>query len=197
MASFKSKHQSHYQWSEVQELVRNFAEQLRQGQDLDKRTEDAPQVLPQNYSKSQDSSTTHEVLQSNQQHKIDLNAFRKAWQRKQDRADQPQSSPAIETIDQPKQVIAETSRESASKQQWDFEQGCWLSAPPLSQRPSKESTSTSQHLTPSLDRNPKDLSKKNLLPQPVNPWEMLRDHFIALRERRIALEKSADRKEHS
>ena len=131
-------------------------------------------------------------MQSNQQNKIDLNAFRKAWQRKQD---QPQSSPATATMDQPKQVIAENSQEPASKQQWDFEQQCWLSENALSQLQTKSPINTSHQLPPPPDNYPKDLSKKN--PQSVNPWEMLRDHFIALRERRIALEKAADQQEQS
>ena len=50
---------------------------------------------------------------------------------------------------------------------------------------------TSQKNTPAkTDRISKDMSTSN-------PWEMLRDHFISLRERRLALENTSETKDES
>ena len=183
----------------MQELVRNFAEQLRQGHNSVNLSEDSSQAIPQ-HSKSQDHQKKTKVQQLDHQKKINLDAFRHAWQKQQDRQNRVSAPTTTQTIDQSNLVIAKNNQESTSKQQWDFEQGCWLSesSPPKSQ--SKVSVSTSPQITslPTSKDNPRTVLEKDLHSPPshsTNPWEMLRDHFIALRERRIAFEKTSDQKE--
>lgn len=188
MSSFKSKHQGHYQWSEVQALVRSFAERLRQRHKTDISSELTKDSLSGSM-KTQKDTPPYSARQGSEfspQKEIDLDSFRKAWQQKQERSINPQTDKPQETTDSIARVQHQAPQKESltktSKSQWDFEQNRLVPKSALS-KVEHEDTSVS------VDQS---------VNMPIsNPWEMLRDHFIALRERRLALEKVSESQEDS
>ena len=188
MTSFKSKHQGHYQWSEVQALVRNFAEQLRQRHKTDISSSDLTQDSLSELVKTQPKKTPYSARQESEfshQREIDLDSFRQAWQIKQKRSINPQTGQAQETknsISVQNQAHQKEDLTKTSNAQWDFEQNHLVAKPASSK----------------VELGNRPVSADQAVNIPIsNPWEMLRDHFIALRERRLALEKASENQEDS
>lgn len=184
MASFKSKHQNQYQWQEVQDLVHNFAKQVRAKHEREQKEtiqeplfhQDTPDqeipssILSPAQHTSQKSSSTIPPLPDDEL-KIDLQRFREAWEKQQVKQHEP------ETPESNHSVSPLAHSQTPSLVPWDFENNRPLpKSENTRKRPEIQATSQSSQPT-----------KQGV--QTGNPWEMLRDHFIALRERRIALEK--------
>ena len=169
MTYTRSKHQGRYQWHEVQDLVRELAQQLKQrhtvehtesqSNDLQKKIQHSSRIRREEDLRTQH---THERTAPPIKHhqpssKIDWTAFRTSWAR---RGQHDRSSP----LDQHEKSIQEHSVSHRRNETISTEDQI---VPPVGQMQPHSQTSSSQ----------------------PNPWELLRDHFIQLREKRIALEK--------
>lgn len=173
MSYTRSKHQGRYQWHEVQDLVRELAQQLRQRhtvEPIESPPDDPPQIEPQQSSR---------IL------------------REENLRSQRGQQPAV--------IPAKHQNPSSTIDLNAFRQS-WASREQIDQNSSFNEHSKSTPMSPERNRWTEIITIEDQSSPPIrtvhphakpmtlspNPWEQLRDHFIQLREKRLALEKAQD-----
>ena len=178
-----SKHQGRYQWHEVQKLVREIArhyhEQHQPSSQNIETAEDSSSVTPINPPHEQVTSRVlrEEAIRaqraqmglrqsSSYAHSkvINLQAFREAWSNR----------------DQQTSELKPNHEGDNADQKSDLESARWIDSSPKT-----EDTFVST--------SPQKRFRSIHGSEQPNPWEMLRDHFIQLREKRLALDEQKHR----